>query len=112
MTIIYTVLISVLALWLLWVFYVAVMHIAKVRDAGNLSRAAYVLGVPTLIVGFLLDLIVNVFVMTVILLEIPHETTVTKRLKRHHKESTGWRLKVVEFFETILDAFDPDGDHV
>ena len=108
MIIVYT----LLTTYLLWVFYVAVMHIAKVRDAGKLSRAAYALGVPTLIIGFVLDLIVNVFVMTIILLELPRETTVTKRLKRHHKDSTGWRIKVVEFFEMILDAFDPDGDHV
>jgi hypothetical protein len=47
-----------------------------------------------------------------VLLELPKETTVTARLKRHHRESQGWRLAVVLFIEPILDPFDPSGDHV
>lgn len=103
---------SFLLTYALWVFYIAVMNLKRVRDAGQLSRFAAVLGYPILFVGLLLDLIVNVVVMTPLLLELPQEMTVTARLKRHHAESDGWRLAVVLFLEPILDPFDPSGDHV
>jgi uncharacterized membrane protein YhaH (DUF805 family) len=95
----------------LYVFYAAVMNIKRVRDAGKLTTLGVVFGYPTLVIGLVLDLLVNVFVMSIILLEIPQELTVTSRLKRH-QSSTGWRLAVVKFFEPVLDPLDPSGDHV
>lgn len=96
----------------LFVFYAAVMNIKRVRDAGNLTKLGLAFGYPTLVIGLVLDLLVNVFVMTIILLEVPQELTVTSRLKRHNRESTGWRLAVVKFFEPVLDPLDPSGDHI
>lgn len=95
-----------------WIFYLAVMHLAKAKKAGLLSRTALMLGTPVLIVGYLLDFLLNVLVMTLVLLELPQETTVTARLKRHRVESEGWRLAVVLWFEPLLDPYDPDGDHI
>lgn len=95
----------------LYVFYCAVMNIKRVRDMGKLTALGKVLGYPTLVIGLVLDLAVNVLVMSIILLEIPREWTVTSRLKRH-QASTGWRLAVVKFFEPVLDPLDPSGDHV
>jgi hypothetical protein len=88
------------------------MNIKRVRDAGKLTTLGKVFGYPTLVIGLILDLLVNWFVMTIILLEVPRELTVTSRLKRHHKESTGYRLAVVKFFEPVLDPLDPSGDHI
>jgi hypothetical protein len=96
----------------LYVFYAAVMNIKRVRDAGKLTWVGKALGYPTLVIGLLLDLFVNLTLMTIVLLELPRELTVTSRLKRHHKESTGWRLAVVKFFEPVLDPLDPSGDHI
>ena len=102
----------------LYVFYCAVMNIKRVRDEGKLTWFGKVLGYPTLYIGLCLDMLVNVFVMTVVLLELPHEFTVTSRLKRHHLESIGdsclnkWRMSVVKFFEPVLDPLDPSGDHI
>jgi uncharacterized membrane protein YhaH (DUF805 family) len=96
--------------YVLWVVYLAVMNLKRVRDAGNLSRAALVLGVPVLIAGLLVDLFCNVL-LSVILLELPRETTVTARLKRHN-QGTGWRKTVAGWFEPILDPFDPSGNHI
>jgi len=96
----------------LYVFYAAVMNIKRVRDAGKLTTLGKVFGYPTLVIGLILDLLVNIFVMSVILLEPPLEWTVTSRLKRHHKESDDWRLSVVKFFEPVLDPLDPSGDHI
>jgi hypothetical protein len=100
------------ATYALYVFYAAVMNIKRVRDAGKLTWMGKVLGYPTLVIGLLLDLFVNLTLMTIVLLELPRELTVTSRLKRHHKESTGWRLAVVKFFEPVLDPLDPSGDHI
>jgi hypothetical protein len=96
----------------LYVWYAAVMNIKRVRDMGKLTTFGKVLGYPTLAIGLVLDLLVNTFVMTFILLELPKEFTVTSRLKRHNEESTGWRLAVVKFFEPVLDPLDPSGDHI
>ena len=102
----------------LYVFYCAVMNIKRVRDAGKLTWFGKVLGYPTLFIGLFLDLLVNIFVMTPLLFELPREFTVTSRLKRHHLESVGdswlskWRMSVVKFFEPILDPIDPSGDHI
>ena len=100
------------ATYALYVFYAAVMNIKRVRDAGKLTWMGKALGYPTLVIGLLLDLFVNLTLMTIVLLELPRELTVTARLKRHHKESTGWRLAVVKFFEPVLDPLDPSGDHI
>jgi hypothetical protein len=108
----YTVLIALGLTYGLYVFYAAVMNLQRVRDMGLLTPMAKVLAYPTLVIGLILDLIVNLFVFTVVLLELPQELTVTARLKRHHKESTGWRLAVVKFLEPILDPLDPSGDHI
>lgn len=99
--------------WLLWVFYLAVMNLRRVDKMGKLGITATGLGMPALIIGLVLDLLVNVVVMTILMLELPRETTVTARLKRHKRESTGWRLKVTEWLASeLLDSFDPDGRHV
>lgn len=103
---------AILGVWLLWVFYLAVMNLSRARKAGTLSKTAYVFGLPVLIIGLALDLLINVLVMSLVLWEIPRELTVTSRLKRHHKASTGWRLAVVRWFEPLLDPYDPDGDHI
>lgn len=88
------------------------MNIKRVRDQGKLTTLGYVFGYPTLFIGLILDLLVNVFVMTPLLFELPKELTVTSRLKRHNKDSSGWRLAVVKFFEPVLDPLDPSGDHI
>lgn len=103
---------SIIGLYALWIFYLAVMNLKRAKDAGQMSKTVKILCTPVLIVGYLLDTFVNVFVMTVILLEMPDELTVTARIKRHHAESTGWRLRVVLWLEPLLDPYDPSGDHV
>ena len=102
---------SFVVLYALWIFYIAVMNLKRVKDAGKLNTFSKILGYPVLFVGIVLDIIANVFVMTMILLEPPKELLVTSRLKRHN-QAGGWRKKVVQFFEPILDPFDPSGDHV
>jgi hypothetical protein len=103
---------SFAAVYALWIFYLAVMNLKRVRDAGQLHKLALWLGMPVLAVGYVLDALVNVFIMTPILLELPREATVSERLKRHNRRSTGWRKAVAVWFEPLLDPFDPSGDHI
>lgn len=108
----YYLLFSFVVTYLLYTFYAAVMNIKRVRDMGKLTKLGMAFGYPTLVIGLLLDFLCNVFVMTLLFLELPQEFTVTSRLKRHNRESTGWRLSIVKFFEPVLDPIDPSGDHV
>lgn len=103
---------SIASAYALWGAYVLIMNIKRARDAGTLSRVAYVLGVPILIIGYLLDFIVNVGPCTVLFLEPPRETTVTARLKRH-RDADNWRGRLARWMAAhLLDPFDPDGRHV
>lgn len=99
-------------LYALWVFFLAVMSLKRAKDAGLLTTTAKVLGYPVLLTGLLLDFVANVTVLTLLLCELPREGTVTSRLKRHNKESTGWRKAVAEWAEPLLDPYDPSGDHI
>ena len=104
-------LIALLCVYLLWVHYVAVMRLMQVRDAGQLTTAMKAIGYPALVVGLLLDLIVNTVVATLIFVELPREWTVSARLTRH-SESTGWRQRVATAIRTaLLDNIDPNGVH-
>jgi hypothetical protein len=112
MSYIYAVLIGLGSTYALWIFYLAVMSLKRAKDAGLLTATAKVLGYPVLVVGWLLDAFVNVFVMTMLLLEIPQELTVTARLKRHNRVTGGWRKAVARWAEPLLDPYDPSGDHI
>jgi len=112
MTIFYSFLIGLGSTYALWVFYLAVMNLARARDDKLLTKTALVLGYPVLIVGYVLDAFVNFTVMTVLLLEIPQETTVTARLSRHLNEGGGWRKAIAVWAAPLLDPYDPRGKHL
>ena len=103
---------AVLLLWTLWVFFLAVMNLKRGKDAGTLTFWCKFFGYPVLIFGLVLDLVCNVLLLSVLLGEVPRELTVTSRLKRHNKKSTGWRKAVAVWAEQLLDQFDPSGDHI
>ena len=106
------ILLSLSGFYALWLLYLAVMNLKRVKELGFLSPIAYALGLPILAVGLTLDFLINVFVMTIILFELPKEMTVTARLKRHNRDSNGWRRTIAKWFEPLLDPFDPSGNHI
>lgn len=100
-----------IAFYALWALYIVVMALQRARLAGTLSKAALVLGAPMIVAGIVLDALVNIFIMTVLLMELPKEWLVTARLKRHCGQS-GWRGNISRWIcHKLLDAFDPDGRH-
>lgn len=105
---------SILGFYILWIFYLAVMNLARVKKTVGLNKPSIILGTPVLIIGYVLDFLLNVLVLTVILFELPRETTVTARLKRINRDPRAyrWRKAVVGFVEPLVDPYDPTGDHI
>jgi hypothetical protein len=100
-----------LVVWLLFIFYAAVMNFQRARDAGQLNWPMKGFAYPALFVGLLLDAAVNLVVCTVGFLELPRELLVTSRLSRL-KKTEGWRAKVASWLcAHLLDPLDPSGCH-
>lgn len=99
------------ALYVLWVFYLAVMALKRARDDKILSDLAFYLAQPIVIFGVAYDIICNLTVMTILLFELPQEWKVTDRVSRH-LDSGGWRgLVSTTMCHNFLDSFDPSGCH-
>jgi hypothetical protein len=104
---------GVTSFYLLWILYLAVMNLQRARDNGSISRPAYILGLPLLYVGLLVDCVVNLIPVSFLFLELPKELLVTQRLTRHANSSEGWRKRLAIWFAVnLLDTFDPSGKHV
>jgi hypothetical protein len=100
-------------MYLTWIFYLAVMNLARAKNAGKLTRVAYVLGIPLLVFGLVLDALLDWTVCTVLFFDLPEETLTTKRLKRYASGPDGWRKTLAYWFARhLLDVFDPDGKHI
>lgn len=98
--------------WILWVFFVAVMRLKQVRDAGALTLAMKVFGYPALAIGLLFDLLVNVTIAWAVFAELPREATVSARLTRLSETGEGWRRRwAIAIRTSLLDAIDPAGVH-
>jgi hypothetical protein len=99
----------ILSPWILWIFYLAVMSLFRANENKTLSLPAKILGYPVLIIGVLLDAMLNIFLLSLILFERPYEWLITKRLARHIKNGTGWRFKLALWIcQHLLNPFDPD----
>lgn len=101
---------------MLYADYAAVMNFKRVRDDGKagrgpgLTRLQTVCGSYILIRGYLLDLFCNVVHATIVLRELPRETTVTRRLRRHIEGDTK-HAALCLYVRQQLDALDPAGIH-
>ena len=115
---------SLLLIFLTWVFFLAVMRLREMRDAGKLAFKVNpilcIFAYVALIIGLLLDVLVNYIVATIVLLELPkpEELLTTARLCRwYHTADTGWytrsvRMRFVRFGQAMLDSADTDGQHI
>jgi hypothetical protein len=108
MLIIYT----VLSFYIMWVFYLAVMNLKRVRDEKKLTPLVTAVASPLIASAIALDVLLNVIVLTVVFMEIPKEYTISQRLRRYNNTEKGYRLKVAKFMEQFLDPFDPSGEHI
>lgn len=103
---------AVLGLYVLWVFYLAVTNLMRASKAGALSTTAKVLGAPVLLVGWLLDVVINVAVASFVFAELPREVTLSQRLSRLVR-TEGWRKTLAVWLaKTLLNPFDHTGSHI
>lgn len=96
-----------------WALYILVMGIYRAHLSGRLSKAGYVLGLPWVAFGYVVDILAQYTIATIYFMDLPrrNEHLVTDRLKRYSK-SNGWRkIKADWICTNLLDVFDPTGDH-
>lgn len=99
-------------LWVFYALYVLTMAAYRAKLAGRLSGVPLALLYPFVIVAALMDVVCNITIAALIFLEPPKEWLVTQRLQRHHTSDNGWRTSLAAYVcETLLDPFDPTGDH-
>lgn len=119
-----------IGLYALWVLYGFIMGLKRIRDTekrviqwwifkfnvGALPITSYVMAMPAFFIGYLLDVLANVVILSVYLLEWPRlkEYTVTARMKRHYKLGSGRGYKLADWLETnlVLGKLDPSGKHI
>lgn len=105
---------TIFSVWLLWVFYAAVMRLKMVRDAGGLEGKPWIkaFGYTTLAVGLVLDFFVNVVAGTIVFREVPREWTLSSRLCRLSNGPAGWQQRwALAIRVALLDEIDPSGTH-
>lgn len=101
-----------LDLYLFFILYVASMGMVRAHKEGKLNSILWVLCVPFVALSWVIDVIHNITLFTLLYLELPRELTVTERLKRHVSEHT-FRGKLSRWIaETVLNPFDYSGNHV
>ncbi|MBM4296593.1 MAG: hypothetical protein FJ143_02520 [Deltaproteobacteria bacterium] len=112
-----------LALWIIfgaylylvvcWLFFLAIMHLTENRSKAH----GIVLFHGYLIhwTGWVLDVLLNAVLFSVLFVDFPRELTATARLNRYLRadlERKGWRAKLACWFcSRWLDPFDPKGRH-
>lgn len=93
-----------------WLFYLASMHLVRYRS--ELGPVAKAHGYLIVGVGLVLDAVLNLAVATVLFLEPPRELLLTARLKRLVGRDLGWRGDLAAWVcERLLNQFDPSGGH-
>lgn len=104
---------TLLFLYVFWALYILVMGVYRAHLSGRMSKAAYVLGVPWVLLGYMVDIIAQYTIATLYFVDLPKkgEHLVTDRLIRYSAGS-GWRKAKADWICThLLDLFDPRGDH-
>lgn len=101
-----------------WTFYLALMHLKKVKikletEGKDFSIGQKVFGYPMVILGYAIDIFLNATVGSIIFLELPRydlkEVLFTGRVSRWN-DTGGWRGDVARYFcSTFLDPFEEGG---
>ena len=99
-------------LWAFWAMYVLVMGIYRAHLAKRLTAVTLCLSAPFIAAGYLMDVVANLTVASLVFLELPRELLVTSRLQRYVGLGQGWRFTLADWIcNHLLDVFDPSGNH-
>jgi hypothetical protein len=86
--------ISLFLFILTFIFYLAVIKLRDAHQSGMMKQVhftVYWMGYSILIVGLIIDTLLNWVFLTVTFLEFPREFLATNRVVRHKYNSPGWR---------------------
>lgn len=98
-------------LWCFYGLYALVMGVYRAHLAKRLSRVSYLLLGPWVALGYVVDVLTNITLASVVFVEVPREWLVTTRLQRY-VGGTGWRKAMASWVcNTLLDPLDPTGEH-
>ena len=111
MIILYITLGCLVGWWVLWVLFLAVMHLKHTHEDGLLTPSAYRLAMSVLAVGYLVDFLINIIPASILFLEPPFELTVTARCTRHLKDHD-FRGAIARWLcRNLLDPMQEGGSH-
>jgi hypothetical protein len=104
--------VAAFAVWGFWGLYVLVMGLYRAHLQKRLSKMAYVIGAPFLVIGLIVDVFMNVTVASFVFVQPPSQFLVTQRLAGYVSEGSGWRYSIANWIcNNLLDVFDPSGNH-
>lgn len=109
-----TILQTILFLWVFYYFFVIVMGFYRLHLQKKLKGPIFIVALPAIIVGFVMDVICQFTVATAVFREFPakKEYLVTDRLQRYMLQPNNWRYKLAKYIcENFLDPIDPTGKH-
>ena len=93
-----------------FLLFLAVMKLRDARDLGTLRGLNWTviwLAYSFLLVGLVMDALLNWIVLTVLFLEPPREALSTMRVKRLKNTTTGWRQRLAAWLcANFLTPFD------
>lgn len=100
-------------LYLLWLYYLVCMAIARAHIDGKMNYWLWILAAPAVGVAIALDVALNYSLLALLTFDFPRkgEWTFSQRLSRLI-HGGGWREKVARKVAAILDPFDPQGFHI
>jgi hypothetical protein len=127
MIVIYTLLVC----WVFWHGYIHAMGLYRARLKGRLVGLPLVMSIPVILVTFVLDVILQFTVASLVFWEKPTgvgfekrkvkgitvpwpvgDWFVTDRLRRYIAQGSGWRFTVADVIcYRLTDPFDPTGAH-
>lgn len=99
--------------WTMYIIFCGIMALKRVQSDGKLNRWMVLLGGPWLIIGYILDFLLNVFWGSAIFKEFPKELTFSSRLWRWSNQTDDLprQRRALRYRQNLLDPIDPDGIH-
>lgn len=99
--------------FVLLTLYLAAMNLYRAHKEGTMTKTAYVVFSPILVVGYIFDFIGNLL-FTIPFVQLPREWTITARLRKIiRRGDSRWRVRLAQWLaRNFLDPFDPDGRHI
>lgn len=104
---------AALYLWAFWFVYILVMGLYRAQLQGRLKGVVFVLALPAVITGYLMDIVCNATIASVLFLDPPRQWMVTHRLQGYMRHQPNqWRGRLATWVcHNLLDYFDPTGKH-